>query len=484
MACVIAAIGRDIIRSSGGGGNGPGCAANNRSSCNNECFCRWKDKDDQCAPWNCQNNTQEQPCSKETCNDGVMCEWTPAMAAAAELPMQHAAPAGSCVPAICNERKTKANCSDTFSCEWQSGKCILGGGHQQTEVQVWRSALDDALHGHWYSSQSVSEAVPGTTGQPTWRIAKVEAVKNKSCVDDAMVGEVLTQNASCFTKCGPAVKKTSDCYIRCLFGSLLGNQSTGQAPLGGSLNVTGHRLHAAFTSAFAAESAGGCPELIHGKQQPDAWVSEHDIVGVKELTLYSLTHANGSMTNANSADAPGAASLLLGTSGVAGSVHVSERITQVHVEVNALFGEFTLCSNASAGGVVKCAPTWDCLCECQPGDGGCKSHCETEDPSQPCECVAWGGCKNDTHNNAGVQTVGWRSLSPKGNVYSTMAGGECGTSSRATGVNAIACTWLKVSEGKTVETRCVEARLRAGGTDEEEDLVGAWEAGFAACPGV
>ena len=183
---------------------------------------------------------------------------------------------------------------------------------------------------------------------------------------------------------GGAKNTTSDCYIRCLFEGLLGNETTGSAPLGGNLNATGQRLLSAFQNSFADESAGGCPELPANEtvnQTADAWGESRAVAGIQQMKLckYSdsrlltiqialsctsllailgrclglltiawvlqkldtLTHPNGSMTNGNSADAAGAAAFLLKTAAVERGLHVSETVTEVHAEINTLFGKDT-----------------------------------------------------------------------------------------------------------------------------------------------
>eukprot|EP01051_Picozoa_sp_SAG22_P015061 SAG22_NODE_1917_length_3316_cov_4.498912_2_plen_311_part_00 len=258
----------------------------------------------------------------------------------------------------------------------------------------------------------------------------------------------------------------------------------------GSLNRTGARLLAAFEQAFEAEAAGGCPSLsaalaANQTSAAEPWSPEHQVVGVELMTLYTITHANGSMVNANSADAAGAAAaVLLASADLLAAVplprlHVSARITEVKAAVNTLFGDFTACttSSSSAGTwaasnlpeLPVCAPTWDCLCEPPEDDGGDPPHCQTKDPGNPCECAVWGGCRGDPQNNAGVVSVGWRKLAGSssalggggapGNVYSTMAAGECRAGRTAPNSFEV-CTWQQVSTGRAADRTCLEAQLR------------------------
>ena len=223
------AVGKDHVSSGGGGGSGAGCAARpNRTFCNSECFCRWNQQDDICAPWSCNNNTQRAPCLKENCNGGQMCLWEtstpqPYEYAYPEFTRPAAAP-GKCVAMDCSKRNhNKTACESSFTCSWVGTGCTSGGGGGGTIVDYWRGDLDAALHGHWYSTQAAGEAVRGGPSRPAWRVAAVDAVKMKECVDDAMVGPVHSRNASCFARCGTPHDKSSDCYIRCLFEGLLGN---------------------------------------------------------------------------------------------------------------------------------------------------------------------------------------------------------------------------------------------------------------------
>jgi hypothetical protein len=330
------------------------------------------------------------------------------------------------------------------------GALLLGWAPQCMQAGICRLCRLRAAHGgHWFSTQGVSEAngIPlrstgatsgssggGGSGVFTWRIAAVDAVKRAGCVNGAMVHEIHSRNASCFAGCAGGVHNTtSNCYIRCLFDGLLGSEVSGAPPLGGNLNATGKRLLSAFERSFADEAEGGCPELpaneTVNQTAADAWSgpagSPTAVVGVKQMRLYTLTHANGSMLNGNAADSAGAAALLLlllrKQSSVATAVgvpHVSETVTQVDAEINTLFGEFTACATATATELallglnhndidITCAPTWDCQCVPFQGDPS-PPHCETLDEGQPCECALWGGCAGGNarrRNNAGVLTL-------------------------------------------------------------------------------
>eukprot|EP01043_Picozoa_sp_COSAG02_P065937 COSAG02_NODE_10105_length_2022_cov_1.823193_1_plen_344_part_10 len=247
------AVGRDHISSGGNGGSGQTCIEHNQSQCDSMCFCRWNKHDRQCAPWDCANNTEQAACIKEGCNGDHMCQWHPKGNGQVVLHRSE----GSCVDVVCHTQSTQALCEGSFGCSWNTdSQSCLQGGFGGTIVDRWRADLDTAISGHWFSTQALSEAVPShskqrsraggsntISGVATWRIASVDAVKKASCVNDAMTYQIHSRNASCFAGCpGGVTNSTSDCYIRCLFDGLLGSQSTGSLPLGGSLNATGKLL--------------------------------------------------------------------------------------------------------------------------------------------------------------------------------------------------------------------------------------------------
>ena len=409
----------------------------------------------------------------------------------------------SCGPFNCSTVANKTGCNTAFNCQWSrevgsEGACISQGGTGPTPVDIWRDDLDTIVtDGHWYSTQGVSECSGANKGLPcTWRVAAVESVKLASCVNAAMVSAVLSRNASCFAGCprlpphaggggsggGGSIDTKSDCYIRCLFDGLLGNSSTGAPPLHGTGNATGRALIRAFENAFLPEDQGGCPELPHGKEAADPPPEPGQLVGVRELALYTLTHA-GNLSNGNAGDAAGAAMALLsqmreaaaGRGGTRGEtvasigVYVGPRVTRVKAELNSLFGEFTRCrelpvaaaaagaATLTSGATMACAPDWHCMCMPREGDND-PPHCHTLFEDNPCECASWGGCPINSSSgsghhhstvNAGVISVGWRStrhwsvadvtdhslhsqLSDhwaeqhvSGNLYSTMEGGDC-----------------------------------------------------------
>ncbi len=533
------AVGRDYIFSGNGGGSAS-CIKHNQSQCDSMCFCHWNTRDGQCAPWGCGNNTEQTTCVTEQCNGGRMCQWHPSFGTRAPL----VGGDDTCIDMVCDTQTTETLCENSFGCSWDNDTkgCLQGGGSGGTIVDHWRADLDTAISGHWYSTQKVSEALSLRSDQqlgavsiadavlPTWRIARVDAVKHASCVNDAMLHQIHQRNSSCFAGCPGGVKNsTSDCYVRCLFDGLLGNQRSGSLPLGGGLNATGQLLLSAFEHAFEHEAHGGCPELPSSEtvnQTADAWSasSSDQLVGVKRMKLYTLTHSNGTMTNGNAADSAGAATILLSMQSSrpvapGQELYVSENITRVEADINALFGEFTACvANSSTPAQIACAPTWDCRCVPFDGDPS-PPHCETLDEGNPCECALWGGCPGDRNNNAGVVSVGWHKISKthdidnvashysrittEGNVYSTMQGGECVASETKPDLPTL-CSWRQVSVGKTVKRRCLEdlldQRFRSSWHENNDssntakrDLelqmseaatAALWEKSFAECPSV
>ena len=122
------------------------------------------------------------------------------------------------------------------------------------------------MSGYWYSTQSVGhcgvESDEAAAEQCTWRLPEVKKVVHRcvklstscygtcskscqlsttccvvhsDCVNGQIVAAVVKRNSSCFNALPQPNNKTTDGWIECFFNSLLGNHTTGQPSLGGSV---------------------------------------------------------------------------------------------------------------------------------------------------------------------------------------------------------------------------------------------------------
>lgn len=304
----------------------------------------------------------------------------------------------------------------------------------------------------------------------------MDAVRSKRCVNDQVIAPVLARNQSCFNACPQPTNRSSDCWITCVFSGLLGDDSIGAPPIGsdGSAAAAGALLLRQFTLAMGNDNSTACPQLATN-QSVDSGSAQP--VGLRTLTLYRLTpplngsSAGSSLRNTNSADAAGLTWLVSDHESADIGVAVGATITEANVTVNELFGELTLCADDNSTGEVRCAPEWDCTC--QTGEGATPS-CQGDEHHGVCECMEWGGCREEDADNSVVVSVGRRKVGA-GHVYSTMRGGECD------GWNEM-CSWRQSGEGRTVEVECLREQLSAlsdnTGRIEAELMV---RAAFDAC---
>eukprot|EP01065_Artemidia_motanka_P043694 TRINITY_DN6096_c1_g1_i1.p1 TRINITY_DN6096_c1_g1~~TRINITY_DN6096_c1_g1_i1.p1 ORF type:complete len:418 (+),score=120.14 TRINITY_DN6096_c1_g1_i1:55-1254(+) len=119
----------------------------------------------------------------------------------------------------------------------------------------------------WYSTPAAGECADGQqVGDGCyWRIAETVRTVNSSCVNDNMVRVVMRHDPQCFEGCPQPHNRTSECWINCFFGAILGNSTVG--------GVTRQEIVDEFQGSFANVAEGGCPVVPPCPEPclPDCW---------------------------------------------------------------------------------------------------------------------------------------------------------------------------------------------------------------------
>lgn len=355
----------------------------------------------------------------------------------------------------------------------------------------------DVLCRYWFSTQTVGHCnattEPESDEQCTWRVAEVKKVVRADCVNGQIIAAVLMRNASCFAALPPGERtnRTTDGWIGCFFNSLLGNHSSGQPALAGTVLETDAdvaALRQAVLGLWLDGFSGSCP-AVPSENLPDPPATRRP-PAVQVLTLYLTELPTGgggtaNMTNRNSADAPaviGAAfysalRLDLCAAGDSESCAVLPELslavlTAAKVRLNTLHGQYANCSLMN--GSYHCFGDWECWCEHDDWGGGGGSDDQNpclrngDSGDDYCPCLAWGGCGGGKWGPPpadGTLAVGRRrakqpsaAFTVGGHEYSTTAGGECdGSSAKKT------CSWKAVDQSswRAATLACVEAAVVA-----------------------
>lgn len=123
------------------------------------------------------------------------------------------------------------------------------------EWDQWKFESSKLIGGLWYSTQQGGNCDDPEAKACKWRIAETVKTVNASCANANVHAAVSARNSSCFGACSPADQHdaTSDCFIRCFFGTLL-SPAAAMVP-----DDVVKPFEAAFTSEDPALQ--GCPAL-------------------------------------------------------------------------------------------------------------------------------------------------------------------------------------------------------------------------------
>jgi len=122
--------------------------------------------------------------------------------------------------------------------------------------------LSDLMNGTWFSTQGSGECRAGERlGKECWW-RQVERLRNvnASCVNDNMILKVIEKRPFCFRACpGDPDDHTTDCWISCLFETLVGNLSS--TPIIKPMQK--QEIVEAFEASFSSSDRdkGGCEEV-------------------------------------------------------------------------------------------------------------------------------------------------------------------------------------------------------------------------------
>eukprot|EP00425_Heterocapsa_triquetra_P028155 CAMPEP_0195118686 /NCGR_PEP_ID=MMETSP0448-20130528/117615_1 /TAXON_ID=66468 /ORGANISM="Heterocapsa triquestra, Strain CCMP 448" /LENGTH=397 /DNA_ID=CAMNT_0040155965 /DNA_START=116 /DNA_END=1309 /DNA_ORIENTATION=- len=111
------------------------------------------------------------------------------------------------------------------------------------------------MPGAWYSAPSGGHCKEGQVmGKDCWwRLVSTGRTVNSSCVDARMSESIVKRNQSCFDSCEDASDQSSDCWIKCFFDIIVGNN--------GHPGVTRPEVLEPFERAFLPMADGGCPDV-------------------------------------------------------------------------------------------------------------------------------------------------------------------------------------------------------------------------------
>jgi hypothetical protein len=315
---------------------------------------------------------------------------------------------------------------------------------------------------------AASASASVTAEHCTWRISAVTKVVNKTCVNDKIMNHVIATNSSCFNALPDPTNRSTDGFINCFFSTLLGNKTSGQPGIAPTLSQVATEVGELFEEGFKPVAEGGCP--WSGSESADHQGIDHSRVssGVKTEVLFVVDSSKAepplALTNRNAADAAGLrwqlhrqrlyqAKQQRQSPQPNSEPHeywfdlaLSElRITQVTVEFNTLFGQYSLCRDG------VCNATWDCFCQSHWGDHkGPFCEGQSGDPDDDCACLLMGGCTPTLfggttkarfvgHKLTGeVARGGGGGGNATGHLYSFQQGGECD------GKKSL-CSWVKTS---------------------------------------
>jgi len=122
--------------------------------------------------------------------------------------------------------------------------------------------LGRMLNGTWYSTRKAGQCKVGQQiGKDCWwRETEQPRVVNATCVNDNMVRAVQSRQPSCFKDCPRPNDQTSDCWVQCLFETMVGN-ATKSPPLPPTPKAV---IVRAFEQSFESDSPakGGCADVL------------------------------------------------------------------------------------------------------------------------------------------------------------------------------------------------------------------------------
>jgi hypothetical protein len=121
------------------------------------------------------------------------------------------------------------------------------------------------LNGTWYSTRHEGQCAPGQElGKDCWwRVKETINTVNATCVNNRLVANVQTKRPACWQGCPQPKNISSDCFIECLFETMIGNETS--TPVVQPMAPAD--IIAPFVKAFAKEAEGGCP-VVHVTPKP------------------------------------------------------------------------------------------------------------------------------------------------------------------------------------------------------------------------
>lgn len=155
---------------------------------------------------------------------------------------------------------------------WQTRNRSIPGGFEPRpkppagldleQYVAWAAGqLGGIMNGTWYSTRKAGQCKAGQEiGQDCWWREIEHRTVNATCVNDNMVRAVQLRQPSCFKECPRPNDQTSDCWVQCLFETIVGN-ATKSPPLPPTPKAV---IVRAFEQSFESDSPakGGCADVL------------------------------------------------------------------------------------------------------------------------------------------------------------------------------------------------------------------------------
>lgn len=135
-------------------------------------------------------------------------------------------------------------------------------GNPPLQWDWWKYNVSKIVGGTWYSTQASGHCGRPNASECQWRVVAERKTVNASCTNANLLSAVQSANPSCFSGCSDPKNITTDCFITCVYNTVIDGK------------VTADELEAAWLQGFRSEDPlkGGCKALppYHPPPRPHA----------------------------------------------------------------------------------------------------------------------------------------------------------------------------------------------------------------------